>query len=245
MFPDSRFVSARTQLTIRVLATTFDGTRAALTAAIPLTRGCRARLVVLVPQVVPYPLPLDAPAEPTPFTAERYRTLLQRMRCGGGGPRLPVPTRRRRASSTAAVARDSRRRRRGRDVARQPRRAARATLDPSWPPRRLRADRGAAARGGVRARRVPDVRDVRRPVHGTLPRSGRHARSGHGPSRRVRAGSDQPGTASADRGPRSAVGGTEERGDRTSRRRRRHQRPRRRSPKRPKCGGVDVSGLPA
>jgi len=80
MFPDSRFVSAMTQLTIRVLATTFDGTRAALTAAIPLTRGSGARLVVLVPQVVPYPLALDAPAEPASFTAERYRTLLRRMR---------------------------------------------------------------------------------------------------------------------------------------------------------------------
>ena len=76
MFVSTRFVSAATQPTTHVMATTFEGTEAALTAAVPLARGSGSRLLVLVPQIVPYPLPLDAPAEPVSFTAERYRSLL-------------------------------------------------------------------------------------------------------------------------------------------------------------------------
>jgi hypothetical protein len=72
-------LTAATQPTVHVLATQFEGTRAALEAAIPLARGSHARLKVLVPQVVPYPLPLDEPAEPAPFPAERYRHLLHHL----------------------------------------------------------------------------------------------------------------------------------------------------------------------
>ena len=72
-------ITAATQPTIYVLATEFKGTRTALEAAIPLARGSRARLIVLIPQIVPYPLPIDAPAEPTPFAAERYRKLLHEL----------------------------------------------------------------------------------------------------------------------------------------------------------------------
>jgi hypothetical protein len=72
-------VSAKTQATVYALATTFDGTRATLTTAVPLARGSGARLQLLVPQVVPYPLPLDAPAESMAFAAERYRTLLRQL----------------------------------------------------------------------------------------------------------------------------------------------------------------------
>jgi hypothetical protein len=76
MFASPGLVSAATQPTTHVLATTFEGTSAALNAAVPMNRGSGARLVVLVPQIVPYPLPIDAPAEPASFTAERYRNLL-------------------------------------------------------------------------------------------------------------------------------------------------------------------------
>jgi len=69
-------VTAQTQPTVYVLATSFDGMRVALTTGVPLARGSRARLVVLVPQIVPYPLAVDAPAEATAFTERRYRELV-------------------------------------------------------------------------------------------------------------------------------------------------------------------------
>lgn len=65
------------QPVVYVVATTVHGTRAALAAGVPLARGSRARLVVLVPQVVPYPLPVDGPADPTLFAERRYRDLVR------------------------------------------------------------------------------------------------------------------------------------------------------------------------
>jgi hypothetical protein len=72
-------VTASTQPTVHVLATTFDGTRAALTTAIPLTRGARSRLAVVVPYIVPYPIPLDRPADSTVFVERRYRELVHEL----------------------------------------------------------------------------------------------------------------------------------------------------------------------
>lgn len=72
-------ITAATQLTVYVVATTFEGTRAALAAAIPLARGSGARLALLVPQVVPYPLPVDGPVDSTAFTADRYRDLVHEL----------------------------------------------------------------------------------------------------------------------------------------------------------------------
>jgi hypothetical protein len=72
-------LTAATQPTVHVVATQFRGTRAALEAAVPLARGSDARLKVLVPQIVPYPLPLDQPVEAAPFAAERYRNLLHQL----------------------------------------------------------------------------------------------------------------------------------------------------------------------
>jgi Putative beta-barrel porin-2, OmpL-like. bbp2 len=71
-----RIVTAQTQPTVYALATSLDGMRVALTTGVPLARGRRARLVVLVPQIVPYPLPVDSPAEATAFTKRRYRELV-------------------------------------------------------------------------------------------------------------------------------------------------------------------------
>jgi hypothetical protein len=65
------------QPVVFVVATTPDGTRAALAAAVPLARGSRARLVLLVPQVVPYPWPVDGPPETTAFAERRYRDLVR------------------------------------------------------------------------------------------------------------------------------------------------------------------------
>ena len=70
-------VNAQTQPALYVLATSFDGMRAALTTGVPLARGSHARLVVLVPQIVPYPLEVDGPTDATAFTERRYRDLVR------------------------------------------------------------------------------------------------------------------------------------------------------------------------
>src|SRR6266851_634003 len=70
-------ITAAAQPTVYVLAVGSVSTRAALMAGIPLSRGMRARLVVLVPQVVPYPLAVDQPAEATEFIHRRFRSLVK------------------------------------------------------------------------------------------------------------------------------------------------------------------------
>src|SRR5471030_559610 len=73
-------VTARKQPTVYVMATSVDSMRVALTTGVPLARGSGARLVVLVPQIVPYPLPVDAPTDVTAFTERRYRELVHDAR---------------------------------------------------------------------------------------------------------------------------------------------------------------------
>ncbi len=75
-------LTADRQAIIEVFATTSDGTRAALAAAVPLARGARARLIVTVPQIVPYPLALERPDTSRPFVVARYRRLLNEMEAG-------------------------------------------------------------------------------------------------------------------------------------------------------------------
>jgi hypothetical protein len=62
---------------VYVIATSVEGTRAALAAGIPLARGSGASIVVLVPQVVPYPVPLDRPVDSPALVVEQYRDLLR------------------------------------------------------------------------------------------------------------------------------------------------------------------------
>jgi hypothetical protein len=80
-------VSARDQGTLHVIATTFEGTRAALAAAVPLGRGSGAKLVVIVPRIVPYPAELDASADSSAFFARRYRDTVEAL---GGDARIEV-----------------------------------------------------------------------------------------------------------------------------------------------------------
>jgi hypothetical protein len=61
---------------IHVLATTFEGTRAALSAAVPLARGSGCRLIVIVPQVVPYAVALEHPVNSTQFMMRHYCDLV-------------------------------------------------------------------------------------------------------------------------------------------------------------------------
>jgi hypothetical protein len=62
-------------LEVVVVHTTVEGTLQALRVAAQLARGLHARIRLLVPQVVPYPLPLDGPAIALDFTNRRFRTM--------------------------------------------------------------------------------------------------------------------------------------------------------------------------
>jgi hypothetical protein len=62
---------------IVVLHTSVIETLQALKAAARLAQGLSARIRVLVVEVVPYPLPLDHPTVPLPFTKRRFRTLAE------------------------------------------------------------------------------------------------------------------------------------------------------------------------
>jgi len=79
-------ITVATQPTIHVAATTPDGTAAALRVAVPLARGAAARLVVLVPRIVPYPLDLDG-TMPGPFLERRYEELVHEL---GGAATIDV-----------------------------------------------------------------------------------------------------------------------------------------------------------
>ena len=159
----------------------------------------RARAsMLLVPQIVPYPLPIDAPAEPAPFAAERYRDAARTSCTRRQSPRLPLPARRRRDPADAAIARDGGRRRRGGDLARQSRRAARASPDPSGPSRRS-SRRSKSVQRRESQRRVRDVRRCSTSARWVFRVLLVGARAGRGAARGVRPGADQPGTAPADR----------------------------------------------
>jgi hypothetical protein len=58
-----------------VLHTTITETLRALKTAAHLAHGLSARIRLLVLEVVPYPLPLDRPNVPLPFTRRRFHTL--------------------------------------------------------------------------------------------------------------------------------------------------------------------------
>ena len=62
-----------------VVATHMADSRAALALAIPLAQGSRARVIVLIPFIVPYPLPVDRPADSTAFVTRRYREVIHEL----------------------------------------------------------------------------------------------------------------------------------------------------------------------
>lgn len=66
-----------------MIATTFDGTCAAIETAVPLAEGRGARLVVLVPKIVPYAIDIAGARDTGDMAAQRYRTLIARL--GGTG----------------------------------------------------------------------------------------------------------------------------------------------------------------
>ncbi len=67
-------------LEVVVVYTTTNGTIHALKTAASLARGLAARIRVLVPQIVPFPLPLSEPPVPAEFTERRFRTVVEGTR---------------------------------------------------------------------------------------------------------------------------------------------------------------------
>ncbi|MES1254101.1 MAG: hypothetical protein ABUS56_00720 [Acidobacteriota bacterium] len=67
------------QLAVYVVSTTFRWTTAALDAAARYARRLGARIVLLVPQVVPYADPLDRPSDSTSSVVEHLRQLVVRL----------------------------------------------------------------------------------------------------------------------------------------------------------------------
>ena len=65
------------QPTVHVVATSFDATRAALEAAVPLARGAGAKLLVLVPQILPYAVELETPVASAEFAVRNYRKVVE------------------------------------------------------------------------------------------------------------------------------------------------------------------------
>src|SRR5216683_2238390 len=71
--------TADSQATVQVIATTSEGTRAALATAVPLAKGLAAKLVLIVPRIVPYAVELDAPCEPATFLVKHYTDVIERL----------------------------------------------------------------------------------------------------------------------------------------------------------------------
>jgi len=65
------------QLEVVVVHTAIPATLVALKTAATLAKGLSARIRLLVPQVVPYPLPLEAPPVPVSFTERKFRTVAE------------------------------------------------------------------------------------------------------------------------------------------------------------------------
>lgn len=63
------------RLEITVVFTGSEATPAALAEAAQLASGLRARITLLVPCIVPYPLPLNEPPVPLEFLARRFKTV--------------------------------------------------------------------------------------------------------------------------------------------------------------------------
>jgi hypothetical protein len=69
-------VDGSTRLRVYVAATTREGTRCALLAADRLAAGLDARIIILVPHIVSYVVPLDLPTEDPTVLTDEYRALV-------------------------------------------------------------------------------------------------------------------------------------------------------------------------
>jgi hypothetical protein len=72
--PDAA-VDGSNRLRVYVVATTCQGTQCALLAAQRLAAGLGARIIILVPHVVSYVVPVDSPSEDPTVLIDEYRAL--------------------------------------------------------------------------------------------------------------------------------------------------------------------------
>ena len=68
-------IEAERKLNIAVVFTSVESTLAALREAATLAQSLRARIQLVVPQVVPYPLPLESPPVLVEFSERRFRVV--------------------------------------------------------------------------------------------------------------------------------------------------------------------------
>jgi len=73
--PEVPVVEDQSRLDIAVIFTSVEGTLGALKAAGSLAESLGARVTLLVPQVVPYPLPLTSPPIPLEFQEKRFQEI--------------------------------------------------------------------------------------------------------------------------------------------------------------------------
>src|ERR1700733_7525772 len=66
---------ANQKLKIAVLFTSVESTLAALKEAGDLANHLGAQITLVVPQIVPYPLPLEGPPVPAEFSERRFRVI--------------------------------------------------------------------------------------------------------------------------------------------------------------------------
>jgi hypothetical protein len=70
-------IGAGSGLAVAVVFTGVKQTLAALRAAGSLARGLKARIHMVVPEVVPYPAPLEQPLVESGFAARKFRTIAE------------------------------------------------------------------------------------------------------------------------------------------------------------------------
>ena len=70
-------VEAEAKLNIEVVFTTIEGTLSALRNAADLAKRLSARITLVVPQVVPYPCPLESPPVLLDWTERRFHVLAE------------------------------------------------------------------------------------------------------------------------------------------------------------------------
>jgi len=73
--PAQQKVERRDQLNIAVVFTSVESTLAALKEAGTLAQSLGAQITLLVPQVVPYPLPLESPPVLVDFNEKRFHVI--------------------------------------------------------------------------------------------------------------------------------------------------------------------------
>ncbi len=73
--PAQQTVEQQDQLNIAVVFTSVESTLAALKEAGTLAESLGAQITLLVPQVVPYPLPLDSPPVLVDFNEKRFHVI--------------------------------------------------------------------------------------------------------------------------------------------------------------------------